>query len=81
MHTKQNKNQFLAYKALYNRTLHNAIQSDNLQLVDSILQSEYQEETYHNFYVDCPIDLAAIKLHYAEFMDEINNNPDLLFIM
>lgn len=81
MYTKQNKNQFLAYKALYNRTLYNAIESDNLQVVETILHNEYQEETFHNFYTDCPIDLEAIKLHYKEQMDELNSNPDLLFIM
>lgn len=74
---KQDTNIFVAFKALYNQELLSAIDSEDVNRIEEILQTTYEYETKEGFYVKTPVDLKKIQEKHEVFVKEIEENPEL----
>lgn len=75
----QTINDFLAFKALYNPELSQAIESNDLQQIQQTLVTVYDYETNNNFYTHGKINLELIKNEYRQHVKGIENNPSLIY--
>lgn len=74
---KQNTNEFVAFRAMFNRRLYQALHEGAVHAVQAILEEEYAEETEGGFYVEVPLDMTEIRACYARMADEVAEDPSL----
>lgn len=79
MYQKQNTNNFIAFRSLFDRELLEAIDNNNINQITELLNTTYNIETENNYYESVPIDIQEISQNYHELVQEIENNPSLIY--
>ena len=79
MYQKQDTNDFIAFKSLFNQELQKAINNDDIEQIQYILKTTYDYETNNHFYDNVPIDLTVIKNLYNEFSNELEKEQFLMY--
>lgn len=76
---KQTVNEFLAFKGLFDRELSEAIETENKEVMQHILENKYDYELENNFFVNVPINTHTIKSLHKLHISELENDPSLKF--
>lgn len=79
MYVKQNTNDFIAFKSLFNKKLLKAVQDKNINKIKTILNTEYAYETNNNFYIQTKINLKIINDLLNKFNSEFNKDRLLVY--
>ncbi|PAV30214.1 hypothetical protein CIL05_07035 [Virgibacillus profundi] len=79
MYKKQDTNEFIAFKSLFNQNLHDALMDNDIAALMDMLHKDYKHETYNDFYNHTKINTKEIKEQYNQFMQDIANDPYLIY--